>query len=346
VKEPAQLSEAPRFTNIALVSLLVLIQTGQSLVQMPQLLLDKDFREQLLTQVQDAELVDFFHNRLDKWGRDGAVMVESVLNKVTAFTFNPHLKRLLGTSENRLNFRTIMDEGTTLLVDLGRCDGETRRLIGSLIVTGMEQAVLTRKDISARRPFYLFMDEFQDFCAGSGAVKTLSQILSECRKFGLYLHLAHQTLGQLNDRLISALGNVGIKISFTIDREDAEIMAKKLFAVDTTEIKSEAKTEIQQHVYSPLPEQWERLVANLQNLPPQTAWVKQRAKRPVRIKTHRIRPYNIGPDQVEQLQTQLVRLHGVPVANSVHERELLTPPVQLTDWEQRPNQSGLVYIAS
>jgi hypothetical protein len=177
-------------------------------------------------------------------------------------------------------------------------------------------------------------------------VKTLSQILSECRKFGLYLHLAHQTLGQLNDRLISALGNVGIKISFTIDREDAEIMAKKLFAVDTTEIKSEAKTEIQQHVYSPLPEQWERLVANLQNLPPQTAWVKQRAKRPVRIKTHRIRPYNIGPDQVEQLQTQLVRLHGVPVANSVHERELLTPPVQLTDWEQRPNQSGLVYIAS
>jgi len=66
-------------------------------------------------------------------------MIESVLNKVTAFTFNPHLKRLLGASENRLNFRKIMDEGTTLIVDLGRCDGETRRLIGSLIVTGMER---------------------------------------------------------------------------------------------------------------------------------------------------------------------------------------------------------------
>ena len=120
-----------------------------------------------------------------------------------------------------------MDEGKVLLVDLGNCDGETRRLVGSLVVTGMEMAALSRKDQAGKRlPFYLFLDEFQDFCANDGAAKTLAQILSECRKFGLHLHLAHQTLGQLQQRISSALGNVGIKVVFAVDREDAEVMTK------------------------------------------------------------------------------------------------------------------------
>src|SRR5207244_398203 len=111
-----------------------------------------------------------------------------------------------------------------LIVDLGRCDGETRHLLGSLIVTGLEQAALSRKDElrRARRPFYFYLDEFQDFCANEGSVMTLAQILSEARKFGLHLTLAHQTLGQLSsERLRSALGNVGTKVVFAVDRTDA-----------------------------------------------------------------------------------------------------------------------------
>jgi hypothetical protein len=342
---PQALAEAPRFTNIALVCLLVLIQTQQSLVQMPLLLMDRSYRESVLARVQDQELVEFFHNRLDKWGRDGAAMVESVLNKVTAFTFNPHLKRLLGASENRLDFRRIMDEGTTLIVNLGGCDGETRRLIGSLIVTGIEQAALTRKSASARRPFYLFMDEFQDFCAGEGAVKTLAQILSECRKFGLYLHLAHQTLGQLNERLISALGNVGIKVSFTIDREDAEVMARKLFSVDTTQIKRAAQTDTQHPIYAPLPEQWERLVASLQQLPNRTAWVKRRARSPVRIKTRSIKPYTANSSDVEGVMDALVRRHGIPSAYIADKAIGLPGDMPKPgDWD-RSQMSNLVYVA-
>ena len=122
------------------------------------------------------------------------MIIESVLNKVTAFTFNPQLRLILGADENRLNFRQIMDEGKVLLVDLGRCDAETRRLVGSLIVIGLEQGARSRKDARGnRRPFYFCIDEFQDFCANDGAAQTLAQILSECRKFGLHLTLAHQT---------------------------------------------------------------------------------------------------------------------------------------------------------
>jgi len=267
---PHSLEEAPRFTNIALASLLVLIETGQSLVDMAELLTNKPYRERLLAQVHDPQLIGFFHTRFDEWGRGGPLMVESTLNKVSAFSFNPYLRRLLSAGENRLDFRAIMDAGQVLLVDLGNCDGETRCLVGSLVVTGMELAAMARKDQSGpRRPFYLFLDEFQDFCAGEGAAKTLAQILSECRKFGLHLHLAHQTLGQVQHRVSSALGNVGIKVAFAVDREDAEVMAKKLFAVDTEEVKHDAQTETQHPLFSPLIEQWERATAVLQELPSQ-----------------------------------------------------------------------------
>src|SRR5215212_4199772 len=283
---PQALEEAPRFSNIALAALLVLIETGQTLVQMPMLLTNKPYREQLLGQVQNEDVVDYFHTRFDKWDREGAAMTESVLNKVTAFTFNPYLKHILGASENRLDFKQIMNQGKVLIVDLGRCDPETRRLVGSLVTTGMEMAAMSRIDQEGeRRPFYMFIDEFQDFSANEGAAKTLAQILSECRKFGLYLHLAHQTLGQLHGRISSALGNVGIRVVFSIDREDAVIMAPKLFSVDTEAVKHEAQTENQHPIYAPLQDQWENATASIQRLRPRHALIKRRNAPAVEITT-------------------------------------------------------------
>src|SRR5690606_1562622 len=149
---------------------------------------------------------------------------ESTLNKVTALTLNPHLKLMLGCSQNRLNFRQIMDEGKVLLADLGHCDEESQRLIGNLITTGIEQAIFSRHNIATadRRPFYLYIDEFQDFSAGTGSVKTLSKILSGARKFGLHLTLAHQNLSQITERMKGAvIGNVWTKVIFGVSEDDA-----------------------------------------------------------------------------------------------------------------------------
>jgi hypothetical protein len=335
---PQALDEAPRFANVALAALLVLIETGHSLVDMALLLTNQDFRETLLSQVRDPHLVDFFHTRFDRWGREGPLMIESTLNKVSAFSFNPYLRHLLGASENRLDFRRIMDEGKVLLVDLGNCDGETRRLVGSLVVTGMEMAALSRKDNhQTRRPFYLFLDEFQDFCAGDGAAKTLAQILSECRKFGLHLHLAHQTLGQVQARVSSALGNVGIKAVFAVDRQDAEVMARKLFTVDTEEIKHDAQTETQHPLYSPLTEQWERAVAALQALTPRNAVVKLRGRSVAQIRTEPIRPYQVSAEAVDELLVRLARTHGVPARRTSEPVVQETPqPTVFLDWERAP----------
>jgi len=115
---------------------------------------------------------------------------------------------MLGQKENNLNIREIMDEGKVLIVDLGDCDDETKRLLGTLIVTGFEQAALSRSRISLnqRRPFYLYIDEFQDFACNPGAAETFSHMLSQVRKFGLHLTLAispsHNFLKDSKPRLV------------------------------------------------------------------------------------------------------------------------------------------------
>lgn len=311
---PESLREAPRFTNILLASLLVLIENRLTLAELPRFLTDKKFREPLLENMHDAEIVSVFHDRLDRWGREQPLILESILNKVSAFTLNPTLRRILGQRENALNFRQIMDEGKVLLVDLGSCDGETRRLLGSLIVTGIEQAALARKDEPARsrRPFYFYIDEFQDFSANEGSAITLAQILSESRKFGLHLTLAHQTLGQMdNAHLISALGNVGVKIVFAVDRTDAEVMVKKLFAVGSERIKHEVVDEAQQEKSHPLfyslQEEWEVAIQQIQNLSPRTCLVKA-ARRPIaKVHTTLIPPVHLREGDLEALRQLLGR---------------------------------------
>ena len=245
---PESLQVSPRFANIVLAALLVLIESKLTLVEMPRLLTEKDYRDGLLSRCTNEEAVRFFHERYDRWGREQAVMVESVLNKVGAFVINPRLRLMLGQKENAIPFREIMDGQKVLICDLGRVDGETRRLLGSLIVTGLEQAALSRKDTPRheRRPFFFLIDEFQDYCANEGSVQTLARILSECRKFGLHLGLAHQTLSQLGGgRLQGALENAQIKVIFGTGRQTAQALVEELFVPDTEKVKHEVEDERQ-----------------------------------------------------------------------------------------------------
>ena len=120
---PDSLKEAPHFSNVATAALITLIENKLTLIDMHRLLTDSEWRDTLLQKVTNSEVVGFFRERYDRWGRDAPVLRESTLNKVAAFTFNPHLRLVLGQPENRLDLRRVMDEGLVLLVDLGRCDG-------------------------------------------------------------------------------------------------------------------------------------------------------------------------------------------------------------------------------
>lgn len=166
---PECLREAPHFSNVVTAALIVLIENGLTLMHMPRLLTNTDFRERCLAKTADTNVVEFFHNRYDQWGKSSPILRESTLNKIGAFSLNPRLKLMLGKQADHLDFRRIMDEGKILLLDLGRSDGETSRLIGSLVVTGLELAMRRRRN---RKLWNLTIDEFAGYVANEGSVKT------------------------------------------------------------------------------------------------------------------------------------------------------------------------------
>lgn len=273
------LSVAPNFENNMLYALLVLIKAKRTLIDLPRLWTNGDFRHRLLMEASDPELTSFFEDRFAQWGREAILRIESLLNKATALTMNPHLRLMLGQATNNLNFRQILDEGKILLADLGHCDEESQRLIGNLITTGIEQAVFSRHNLppAERRPFYLYIDEFQDFSAGTGSVKTFAKILSGARKMGLHLTIAHQNLSQLSERLKGAvIGNVWTKVIFGISEDDAYEFARivGLGNIDPSAIKHDATTDMQHPLYLPLPEQYLQLATVLANQAPRQAVVR------------------------------------------------------------------------
>jgi len=324
------LREAPQFSNIFLNSLLVLLANNLTLLELQKLLTNRDYREFLLQQVKNPEIVNFFHERYDKWGREAPIMIESTLNKVNAFTLNDQLKLILGQKRS-INLRQIMDEGLVLIVNLGSCAEETAKLLGSLLTVKIQQTALSRRDISLRenrKPFYLYLDEFQIFVAHEGGVKTFSRILSEAAKFGLHLILAHQTQSQMSDLMRGAIGNIGIKVVFGIERNDAEFVAKGIFLPDIGKIKEEAKTETQHSLYDPLVNQWESFtqLIDKKSLPAREAYVVSHNRPAVKIRTIDVKDRNCRQDELELIKKYSAMKWGRPIG------------VIRAEMEQRANQ--------
>lgn len=317
------LLEPPRFQQIMRASLNVLIETGENLCSLYKLLTDDEFREVKLAAIPDPKIAadssTFFHNEFDRWGRDRPNMIGSTTNKISALTDNPSIFQMLAQKENRLNLRKIMDEGKVLLIDLGDSDDETKRLIGSLIVTGFEQAALSRSRLrhEDRKPFYLYVDEFQDFACHPGAAETFSQMLSQVRKFGLHLILANQSIAQLNKSLQTALGNAQTMIVFRISRADAEALAKVLGHVDSSEIKREAQTPVQHPIFSPLPEQWESVVQALTTQEVRQFTVRTADDRLATIWAEQIGEVNGSPQMLDQVIKRCLQNHGIPYKQNI-----------------------------
>jgi hypothetical protein len=157
--------------------------------------------------------------------------VAPILNKIGQFLTAIPLRNIVGQRTSALNFRSIMDEGKIFIANLskGQIGEDNCSLLGAMLVTQIQLAALSRADVpqAQRRPFYFYVDEFHDFLTLSFA-----DILTASRKYGLNLVLAHQHLGQLDEKLRAAiLGNAGTIISFRVGVEDAEVLAKEFYPV-------------------------------------------------------------------------------------------------------------------
>jgi hypothetical protein len=221
-------SWGPRLEYILRYTILALLDYPNStMLDITRMLTEKDFRADVVRKVQDPVVRNFWINEFGSWNEKFMTeAVAPVLNKVGAFTANPLIRNIIGQPKSRFNIREIMDEGKILIVNLSRglVGEDNAAILGAMMVTKIQLAAMSRADmeLTKRRPFYLYVDEFQNFATDSFAV-----ILSEARKYGLNLTVANQFISQMEPSVKDAVfGNVGSVISFRVGAEDAFSLQK------------------------------------------------------------------------------------------------------------------------
>ncbi len=223
-------SWGPRLEHILRYTLLALLDRPEAtLLDISRMLTDKEFRKETLDYCQDVTVLQFWKHEFGSWSEKQVTeSVAPVLNKVGAFTANPIIRNIIGQPKSSFNIRKIMDEGKILVVNLskGLIGEDNAGILGAFLVTKVQLAAMSRSDIENvedRRPFYLYVDEFQNFATDSFAV-----ILSEARKYGLNLTVANQYVSQMTDSVRDAVfGNVGTTICFRVSADDAPILSKQ-----------------------------------------------------------------------------------------------------------------------
>jgi len=223
-------SWGPRLEYILRYTILALLdRPSTTMLDITRMLTDKKFRLETLEYCQDTVVLNFWRVEFASWNeRFVTEAISPVLNKVGAFTANPIIRNIIGQPKSTFDIRKIMDEGKILIVNLskGLIGEDNAAILGAFIVTKIQLASMSRSDIERiedRRPFYLYVDEFQNFATDSFAT-----ILSEARKYGLNLTVANQYVSQMSETVRDAVfGNVGTMISFRVSADDAPILAKQ-----------------------------------------------------------------------------------------------------------------------
>jgi Type IV secretion-system coupling protein DNA-binding domain len=286
-----ELRRAPTFQTLFLSSMIVLIRNQLPVTCLHDLLSDAEFRELCLAKVDDPLILQTFA----RFGKVSGQAQEtgSALRRAFLLAFNDVSRLSLGQPDCLLDFRKLMDDGRSLIVNLGNIgDAETRRLIGALLLVQIEQAALSRTDIQShlRRPWTVLLDEWPSFAATDRAIAT---ILEQTRKFGLRLFLAAQSTSQVSsDSLEGALENCRLNVAFGLGRNSAVDQSRQLAGGETPSQESNLIARLL--ASSPGPEipyreQVDSLMQDLQVLPPQEAYVKLHTAPPVRIRTLAVR---------------------------------------------------------
>jgi len=204
-----------------------------TLMEVARVFTDADFRQRKLSRISNPIVVDFWEKEAVKAGGEASLanMTPYITSKFNNFTANDYMRPIIGQVKSAFNFRQVIDEGKILLVNLskGRIGEINANLLGMLITGKILMAALSRTDIpqEKRRDFNLYIDEFQNF-----TTESIATILSEARKYGLNLTIAHQFIAQLTEKIRDAVfGNVGSIISFRVGPQDAEFLVKQFAPV-------------------------------------------------------------------------------------------------------------------
>jgi len=219
-------TEAPRMTWLMINSFIALSELSLTLPDLPAFLLDREYRERLLPGMKNSNALFYFQHEYPGTVSSANQWAAPLLNKLGGILFDPDICPLF-VAGTALNFRKLIDDRNIILVNIskGTLGENTSALLGAFIVAQLQKAALSRSDQSHRSPFYLYLDEFQNYTTDN-----IQDILSESRKYALSLILANQYLDQLSPEIRAAILNTaGTLVSFRIGYADAREMSRLIF---------------------------------------------------------------------------------------------------------------------
>jgi hypothetical protein len=211
---------------------------GGTLADLRRFLLEPPFRTEFLQTVNDPELIYYWQKVFPQLG--GGKSIGSILTRLQDFFSRKPLRNMVSQRENKLDFADIMDSGKIFLAKLseGLCGTENSYLLGTLLVSKFQQLAMARQaqQMSMRRDFWLYVDEFDHFISPS-----MAEILKSTRKYRLGLTLAHQELHQLQSepKVASAvLTQPCTRIVFRVGDDDAKKLGEGFTAFDAKSLKT------------------------------------------------------------------------------------------------------------
>ena len=221
-----QTEHAPRMVWLLTNTFLALSSSGLNILDLPRFLTDSEFRMALLSKISSEGVRNYFLNEYPQKQSSAMQWAAPILNKLGNLIFDPQIRTIF-TGKSTINFRHIMDSGKILLVHLpkGIMGEELSSLLAAFIVAMIQKAALSRASTHHRQPFYLYLDEFQNYTTNN-----IKDILSESRKYSLSMTMAHQYLDQLSADLRSAvLNTIGTVVCFRVGYKDASTLVKEIF---------------------------------------------------------------------------------------------------------------------
>jgi len=222
-------SWGPRLEYVLRNAILSVIDLpGASLLMIPEILTNENFRRKTIEKLQDPILRSYWTNEFEQMTeRLRAETISPILNKVGQFLSSKVIRNIVQNPKSTIDLEKVMNEGKILLLNLaqGKMGEDNAALLGAMTITKLQLAAMNRVHLKEedRRDFYLYVDEFQNF-----ATTSFVKILSEARKYRLNLILANQYIAQIPEEVRSAIfGNAGTMMSFLIGAEDGSYMARE-----------------------------------------------------------------------------------------------------------------------
>ncbi len=197
---------------------------NSSLLWLPSLLNDADFRAEVIRGVNDPIALRPFWEQFNNLNpRDREQWIAPVLNKLRQFLLRPGLRGVLGQANPKFQLTDLFYKRRIVLVPLnkGVIGADSAKLLGSLIVGLTWTLALSRANIPPERRHLvsLYIDELQDYLA---LPTDLADALAQARGLGVGITMAHQYRGQITGNVLPGIdANARNKIVFGLSSNDA-----------------------------------------------------------------------------------------------------------------------------